>query len=434
MYFTDSFIDKLGASIEKMRKIENLGLKIKLTNEYLRNGGLEKIQHIQILEDLLKVSFYYNGEADPNTITPTLNAFMTALLGSHLIPPMITSQCVTNYLSLTQKGTCFNQTTINEENEIDELIEKYKNTNNILFRGQREAKWGLYSSLQRNIINRGVSDKIDYLKLLNDIIKLGKEKYSEEILRILNYFNIDTLNDVAILGYLQHHNCPTPLLDWTYSFNNALYFGIDGIENNSSELEINDYFSVYFIEEQYLDNGSIKALIIEGLDKIGKQLKNRFISLVARNTSQKEEMESRFKDIKYFDIKKVTGSGLINHMTKIEHLINFPLNYFNDNDKESGIVFSLRNNKNILNQKGAFSWNNHPYKPLETIGNEQYISATNDKEINTYRFCDCYNINKKLKDYIEEKLESGLINNEFIYPDNEIDAFDILETCLNAST
>src|SRR5690606_11181858 len=147
--------------------------------------------------------------------------------------------------------TCFDQVTIDTVDQVDKLFEDFKNNKDFLFRGQREAKWRLYSSLQRfwiwDTMKKSETDYLDFLKLLIDN---GKSKYETEIKNILQEINIDSTNDISVLGYLQHHNCPTPLLDWTYSFETALFFGIDGLEEAQSVREIDNYFSLYYIKEE----------------------------------------------------------------------------------------------------------------------------------------------------------------------------------------
>jgi hypothetical protein len=46
-----------------MRYISDLDLKVKLTNEYLRNGGIPKIQDVQLLDDIINTKFDTNGKA-----------------------------------------------------------------------------------------------------------------------------------------------------------------------------------------------------------------------------------------------------------------------------------------------------------------------------------------------------------------------------------
>jgi hypothetical protein len=214
-----------------MRKILNLDLKIQLTNEYLRTGGVEKIPDIELLQDLQDVKIDLHGNALPETITPRLNAFMLTILNSHSSPPVQVGNTAAEYASFYQKSFSFEQQKIETKEQVDELLEKFKNTDSFLFRGQREAKWRLYSSLQRSWIKDRMNENgAEYLPFLKKIIEQGRKEFEDQISAILPEINVDSLNDISVLGYLQHHKCPTPLLDWTYNFKAALFFGIDGIK------------------------------------------------------------------------------------------------------------------------------------------------------------------------------------------------------------
>ncbi|MBK0404088.1 FRG domain-containing protein [Adhaeribacter sp. BT258] len=411
-----------------MREISNLELKIQLTNEYLRTGGVEKIFDDELLQDLQNVRFDLHGKAIEQTITPRLNAFMLAILGSHTLPPLETENHISEYDSFVQKSSFFDQHKIDTKKEVDELIEKYKDSKSILFRGQREAKWRLYSSLQRFWVwdKMGKSNE-EYSAFLKNIIAGGRKEFETEISKILKEIHIDSLNDISTLGFLQHHDCPTPLLDWTYNFKTALFFGVDGLQRNDSPKEIDKYFSIYFIDEKHFESAGMRTLLSDSLQKISEDLKNELISQIAKNEKQRIEMTNRFKERSFFDKDKLTGSGLINHMTKIEHMVNIPISYFSDRDIDSGIAFSLTNSENIKKQDGVFTWNAHFSKPLEVMGNEQYSEAKLESEPVDYRFSECFNVNKDLSDYIMQKLADEGISTETMYPDNHINAKHIYD-------
>lgn len=409
-----------------MREISNLDLKIQLTNEYLRTGGVDKIYDANLLQDILDVKFYSDGKADPSTVTSRLNAFMLALLATHSMPPIISDENISEYSSIFQKSTCFDQETIDTVEQVDTLFENFKNNKIFLFRGQREAKWRLYSSLQRFWIwDKMKKSDADYLAILKLLIDNAKSKYETEIKNILEEINIDSINDISVLGYLQHHNCPTPLLDWTYSFETALFFGIDGLEPAQSVKEIDNYFSLYYIKEEYLSNGGMRTLLNNSLQEVGEKLKLELIAHIAVDNKQRLEMEKHFYERSFFDKKRIKGAGLISHMTKIENMLNIPISYFSDKDIDNGIAFSITNSENIKKQNGVFTWNAHFSKPLEVIGNEQFIESKLDSEPNDYRFCECFNINKNLTGYIIEKLKQLDISSLTIYPEKDIDARDI---------
>ena len=121
----------------------------------------------------------------------------------------------------------------------------------------------------------------DYLEFLKQIIQSGRNRFETEIKNILEEINIDSTNDISVLGYLQHHNCPTPLLDWTYSFEIALFFGIDELDKNQSVKEIEDYFSLYYIKEENFSNGGMRTLMNNNLQEFGEKLKLGIIAQIA---------------------------------------------------------------------------------------------------------------------------------------------------------
>lgn len=412
------------------REIKNLDLKVKYTKEYLENGGYKKIYFPCLLKDLMKVKVDYDGKVAPDTVSHSVNAFMMALLQQHLKPPFFSEQRSSEYISTLQKSLFFDQDNIDTPEQFDKIYEEYKNTTNILFRGQREAKWRLYSKIQRFWINDGLREKHAFADFLKKLVQVGLEKHSRKIRELLNEIHDDSENDIAVLGYLQHHGCPTPLLDWTFSFGNALYFGLDGLQPKVNQIEIEEYFSVYYIAEKDFEGASMRELIRGSLEKISAMQLEAIINVVAGDDKEKKaKMTEKFKGLSVFDKSKFAGSGMIKHMTAIERMVTFPITYFSDRDRDSGIIFSLNNSQNILNQAGVFTWNAEPFKPLEMVGNEQYGAGKSDKEKGDYRFCQCFNINKCLADHIRQRLEADGITKEFIYPTIDIDTNEIFVFC-----
>ncbi len=410
------------------RQISNLDLKIKLTNEYLNNGGVEKIPSVGLLEDLIKVKSGPDGKADPATVSPIVNAFMLALLASHLSPPFFHTRHISEYQSTLQKSNSFVQENIDTVEQFDKVYEEYKIKENTLFRGQREAKWRLYSKIQRLWIQEKLYEKEDYQAFLKRMVELGREAYGEPIQKLLEANHIDTTNSIAVLAYLQHHDCPTPLLDWTYRFQNALYFAIDGLEPNPGTVEIEDYCSVYFIDEEYFEGSNLREIILEGLDAMEEPELQRLIDIFSYGDEvRKTAMQRHFAGRKVFDRSKLNGSGLISHMTKVANLINLPIGYFSDRDKDTGILFSLNNSKNIMNQQGVFTWNADPTKPIELVGDEQYKEGKTEEEVKDYSFCSCFNIHKKLEPHIKERLKTDGITKDFIYPTPDLSTREIFE-------
>lgn len=415
------------------REIKNLDLKVKYTKEYLDNGGYKKIHFIELLKGLMNVKVDDDGKVDADTVSTSVNAFMMVLLQQHLEPPFFAENHSSEYISTLQKSLFFDQDNIDTPEQFDKIYEDYKNTKDILFRGQREAKWRLYSKLQRFWINDHLEEKYQFVDFLKNMVKGGRENYSKNIRELLKEVHDDTENDIAVMGFLQHHGCPTPLLDWTFDFKNALYFALDGLQPKQNQTEIEDYFSVYYIEEKHFEGASMRELMLGSLEKISAMQLEAMINAIAGDDEEKKaEMTEKFKGRTVFDKSRFAGSGMITHMTAIERMVTFPITYFSDRDRESGIIFSLNNSQNILNQAGVFTWNAEPHKPLEMVGNEQYSSDKPEEDKVNYRFCQCFNINKKLSDYIKERLEADGITKDFIYPTVDIDTMDVFKSCLNA--
>jgi hypothetical protein len=411
---------------------KNLEFKFKVTNEYLRSGGLEKIFDVDLLDDIINVKYDENGNFQSKSITNRLNSFMNVILSTHLNLPFYSPNNISEYSSILQKSIIFEQERIDTISQFDKIYDDLKNNTELLFRGQREAKWRLYNKLQREWIEQNLHEsENNYKDFISKLIENGKTKYKSDIENIFKKKNDDIINDIAILGYLQHHKCPTPLLDWTISFQNAMYFGIEGIELIESVKEIDNYFSIYYIEKEHFENGSSKVILKDIIAEQGNFIKSELISKITNNEEEKLKAENHFKDRAYFDKTKFFGSGLINRITKISNMMEIDLDFFSDFDTTSGLIYSLENNQNIINQKGVFSWNSDSTRPIELFGYDKYIEEKEPNEISDYRFCKCLNINKNLTEHIRKRLNEDGINSDYIYPTKNIDTWNIFESTLS---
>ena len=62
------------------------------------------------------------------------------------------------------------------------------------------------------------------------------------------------------------------------------------------------------------------------------------------------------------------------------------------------------------------------------VGSEQYCGdIADEKGKENYRFCDCFNINKKLSDHVRKRLEMDGINKKFIYPTIEVNTWEVFQ-------
>lgn len=411
-----------------MRQISNLDIKLRLVDEFINKGGLNTIWDPSLLEGLMAVRIDKDGKGIADTVSPSVNAFMLALLNSHLHPILHSPNNIFQYESFIQKSIFFEQENIETVAQFDRIYQEYKAKLNLLCRGQKEAKWKLYSSLQREWILQHLDDNesLNYQSLIEKLVSTGNNTYQEQLVQLLNSHGIKNQNDISVLGFLQHHGCPTPMLDWTFNFSVAVYFAIDGVsEDEVRDKEIDDYCSVYFINEEDMATGSMRKMLKEAVQsEIGKNKQFKAIERIARSEQEAIELKANFE-------KWILGEGYVPHITAIKHMMHIPLIYFSDNDVNADLIFSLNNNQNIQNQQGVFTWNAEGSKPLEVVGQEQYQAAKSDDEPNEYRFCYCFNINKKLSKAIQEKLIGDGITREFIYPSMHNDARRIFEMSLS---
>ncbi len=91
-----------------------------------------------------------------------------------------------------------------------------------LFRGQRDYRWDLASSLERAVYRRfgePLRRVPDYERWLLREFKRHAHRYSQDLPS-----DEDTFRWLALM---QHHGAPTRLLDFTYSFFVGIYFAIE---------------------------------------------------------------------------------------------------------------------------------------------------------------------------------------------------------------
>ena len=273
--------------------------KIQIFTEYLENGGYEKINHIDLLEDMKLVQKDANGKAIPSTISPlvmaAINSVAIAKSDSFQPEPIITDTFVENYKHLKQKNLYFSQEQIDTPEQFDAIFEELSKKENTLFRGVKESKWRLNSSLQRQWISNEYKTKgINYKEFLEKLIENARTVNNESLRRYLNALNLDSENDIAILSFLQHQGSEsfTPLLDWTYKFEHSLFFAIDRMKSFSkseSESEIDNYFSIYYLEEEFFEDGDLTAIVQKVLDENSE---NIFNGLIESLDGPKEKVES----------------------------------------------------------------------------------------------------------------------------------------------
>lgn len=290
------------------------------------------------------------------------------------------------YSTIEEKETLFinggSKIDLNIEKLFDEIRKFYEDGDSFVFRGLSEAKYKMYNSAQRIYINQELhrqvpSDSISehYKNFISQLIESTKTWNNGVIKELLINSGIDENNALAYLSYMQHYEIPTPLLDFSYNPYVALFFAIDNLNYVGSDIEIDNYFSFYYTHTDATAFEGWKYVFDESLKK---------------------------KGITYEIIDE-------NDMSII-----LPNNE----------LYKITNSVKIINQKGLFFYNNHPWYPLERTYKE-YIDFVK-KEWGDEKFgkamihetlSGCFNIHKSLIPAIKMKLNELGITKNYIYPD-----------------
>lgn len=412
-----------------------LDQKIKLLWEWGQSGGWKTILDIHLLEDLMNVREMPDGSGlvDPITLTSRVRALANAEYGSQLLPPLLHPEHLSMYEPFVQKDNYFEQQRIDTVAELEALITEYAPKTDHLYRGLNEAKFMLYSSLQRNwILNKRENKPTDHQLFLERLVDNARVYCGGILARYIETNGGDSRNDVSVLSILQHYGCPTPLLDWTYSFPVALYFAASGATDAQPRptREVDNYVSVYYIQEQGFAQAGLREMVtlsIEGNLPLIKEifkanveaLKSRRGIMVSFSPTFSDENMDNFANDDAAAIRWARASfpkgGLTNFFCRIEHLKPIPNSYFSDQGDDF-VHIGLENNPNVINQKGVFSWNSSSTEPMEHVVHEQVMQDNPDA---SHSYSHCFNIHKALLPHLRQRLPQLGITDAFIFPEQD---------------
>ena len=108
-----------------------------------------------------------------------------------------------------------------------------------IFRGQTNSEWDLETTLER--LSRRFS--IDFSEL--STTECGLVRKFQRIAPLYTSTPPEKEDKMQWLALMQHHGCPTRLLDWTYSFFIATYFALETAEADS-------HCAIWMIDHEWL--------------------------------------------------------------------------------------------------------------------------------------------------------------------------------------
>ena len=306
-----------------------------------------------------------------------------------------------NYESFEEKSEVFKENfKIDNEEEVDSIVSMYSShEKDFLYRGINTATYKLYSSSQVQwMLSDAISKKTnieDYYNFIMDSIELTRENN-----RVKQYIKDNGIsdNDLFILALMQHYGMPSPVLDFSHSIFGALYFAWDKCDRTLSDTQtqLSDYISLYVINKK-IDwvNCSAQNVMRNSAEQLNDMLqKDKLFTAGMVDTKDVEKEFLKLPYLKFKDWNFVAVEDNPENPVKI----SIPALKF---DCEYQII-----NDRIISQQGMFIANNTLDKPLVELMNDWC------KE----KYFVCYNIHKKLLDYIKQKyFDTNDINEERMY-------------------
>ena len=306
-----------------------------------------------------------------------------------------------NYESFEEKSEVFKENfKIDNEEEVDSIVSMYSShEKDFLYRGINTATYKLYSSSQVQwMLSDAISKKTnieDYYNFIMDSIELTRENN-----RVKQYIKDNGIsdNDLFILALMQHYGMPSPVLDFSHSIFGALYFAWDKCDRTLSDTQtqLSDYISLYVINKK-IDwvNCSVQNVMGNSAEQLNDMLqKDKLFTAGMVDTKDVEKEFLKLPYLKFKDWNFVAVEDNPENPVKI----SIPALKF---DCEYQII-----NDRIISQQGMFIANNTLDKPLVELMNDWC------KE----KYFVCYNIHKKLLDYIKQKyFDTNDINEERMY-------------------
>lgn len=401
-----------------MADVAEFNTRVHRFTEWLKDGGIEGVWDMNLLNELGAMKEDRQGNVVPESVGPLARTMMNAwTLGESYGPPHRVNEMFL-YPDLLTKGVMIHQVNIDTKEDLDRIIAQETGRTSVLYRGMREAKWPLYTSLQRTWMgSEKLSERgLEVGDFLNQLVRNARLAENGAIPEFLMARGRRYETDMAILSFIQHFGGPTPIQDWTYSFLNALYFAIDGLAVDDNSKDIETYCSVYHIQQDHLEDGNIKSYIEHLYNESAIDRAKGVVDEAHKHGVTLEQLQQHLRSGAFIEALRRTYTRMVGSLDGLAVLTRkLPLVFMSDQDASEAWDLATNSNDNIVNQQGVFIWNSNPSEPVENVARE--FRESDHGWSPQYRFCSCYNINKKLRSEIEVVLRSHGIEKPHIYPD-----------------
>ncbi len=311
-----------------------------------------------------------------------------------------------DYTDFSEKRSYFTSYFIHTFDELCSFVKCVcfdSNFSSFVFRGMKEAKYKCYSSAQ--LRTKGELNQEAYVSKIKSAIQAVRN--SEFIMNYLDNQSCDK-SDLQILALMQHYGCGTPIIDYTTSILNALFFATDRCENTQGTVDINDNSINSYISILAFDLDDPNHVSIEESNAVDADRLRYFESIAEETHGPQYRGLARttlgsFFSLPFDELSNLGNGGLFSVKCRMsDGIYQFCVG-------ETEVKYDISNERVDI-QEGVFIFNANCSEPYETLAQHWHGGTKNY----------CINIHKSLEKGIKQCLYRLGITTDYIYPKTEL--------------